>query len=268
MKLTFSISARAVALVLIFVALFFVVLSFAGQLYNVFSASAGLRLFGAIPLDPNLFGYVPLVDVGQDRSIPSWYSSLLLLFCSILLAVISVARKRQGARYVNHWRVLAVIFLYLAVDEGVAIHEIMGRVVRTAVDAYGFERSGVLGSLMPVAWVIPGIALVIVFALAYLRFFFALPPRQRLLFLLSGAIYVGAAAGMEVLHGSLFSPPPEQGLTDMQRVARTITPTIEEFLEMTGIIIFIYALLSYVRSNVDEIALYLPKNSTDHKEPG
>jgi hypothetical protein len=240
MKLVIDVSVRRVIQLLILVAFVLTALSISGQLYRSY-----VRL-----IDPNLFGFVPLLDVGQDQSIPAWYSAFLLLFCSVLLALISLVVKNAGGRYVNHWRVLSLIFLYLSVDEGASIHEKAGRVTRAVYNSLGSEPGGV----MPIAWVVPGIVFVFIFVLAYLKFFFHLPTRQRYLFLAAGVIYVGAAMGMEVFYAyyrSLVGPMPE--MTNLQQIGRILIISSEELLEMFGLIVFIYALLSYIRSRVRDI---------------
>src|SRR5215208_8279150 len=40
-----------------------------------------------------------IFDVGEERSIPTWFESMQFLLCSILLAVIGVAKKRRSDRY-------------------------------------------------------------------------------------------------------------------------------------------------------------------------
>lgn len=244
MMLNINVAVKRVVQLLVLGAFVLAVLSISGELYASY-----VRF-----IHPKLFGFVTLLDVGQDQSIPAWYSAFLLLLCSILLAVISLVVKNEGGRYVNHWRVLSIIFLYLSVDEGVAIHEIAGRVVRVV---YNSLVSGPVG-VVPVAWVIPGMIFVSIFVLAYLRFFFHLPAKQRLLFFAAGAIYVGAAVGMEIIYAyyrSVVGAAPE--MTDLQQIVGTLIITAEEFFEMFGIIAFIYALLSYTRSRVKEIGIQM-----------
>jgi hypothetical protein len=68
------------------------------------------------------------LNLATDSSIPTWYASLALLLCSILLAAIAATKKRLGERYARHWGVLSGIFLILSIDEVAAIHETVGTV--------------------------------------------------------------------------------------------------------------------------------------------
>src|SRR5829696_4320571 len=58
-----------------------------------------------------------IFDVGEERSIPTWFEALQFLLCSILLAVIAVSKKRRSDRYSLHWSFLSIIFLLLSLDE-------------------------------------------------------------------------------------------------------------------------------------------------------
>src|SRR5687767_6104929 len=68
-----------------------------------------------------------LFDVGEERSIPTWFESILFLLCSSLLAVVTVAKKQRNDRYSLHWSVLSIILLLLSLDEVASIHEAIGQ---------------------------------------------------------------------------------------------------------------------------------------------
>lgn len=90
-------------------------------------------------------------------------------------------------------------------------------------------------------------ALVLIFVLAYLRFLAALPARTRNLFLLAGAIYVAGALGVEMIGGR------HAFVFGRYNFAYTMIATLEEFLEMLGILLFVQALLSYMQVHVKEV---------------
>ena len=81
--------------------------------------------------------FVRLFSVDGEGNIPTWYSSVTLLFSSALLAVIAVSTKHSGGRYFYHWGALALIFFYLSVDEGVQIHEMAIKPMRLILQASG-----------------------------------------------------------------------------------------------------------------------------------
>ncbi|HEX6144165.1 MAG TPA: hypothetical protein VFZ01_15720, partial [Geminicoccaceae bacterium] len=90
---------------------------------------------------------------------------------------------------------------------------------------------------------------VVIFGLIYLRFLLALPRRTQSLFLLAGALYLGGAIGIEMLawhyRYPLHAPDPTdwEGSKD---IVWALLSHLEEVLEMVGVAIFLYALLSYL----------------------
>lgn len=176
-----------------------------------------------------MMGFVPLFDLNGERNIPTWYASSTLLVCSALLALIASSEAKKGARYVLHWRALSAIFLAMSVDEVVQIHEQTIGPLRSV-----FATAG----LFHYAWSILGIVFVLAFALAYLPFVASLDTRTKHLFVTSGVLYVGGALGMELIQGW------HDSLYGVDGVTALIT-TVEEVLEMAGVVIFIYALLWY-----------------------
>src|SRR5215211_5069088 len=128
-----------------------------------------------------------IFDVGEERSIPTWFESIQFLLCSMLLAVIAVAKKQRNDRYSLHWSVLSAIFLLLSLDEVASIHEAIGaQSERLLHGTTGLTPSGAISFF----WVVPGAIFVIIVLLAYLRFLANLPQPTRRLFLFAGALFV------------------------------------------------------------------------------
>jgi hypothetical protein len=185
---------------------------------------------------------VDLFYSGKESSIPTWYSSVALLFCSLLLALIAFVKQSGGFRYVRSWYILSIIFLFLSLDEVAMFHETMGMVLRQF-----FNTSGALYY----RWVIIGIPLTFLFLLSYARFIAALPTKTRWLFLLSGTIFVGGALGMEMTAANYASLHGEDNMI------YALLTTLEEFCEMLGIVIFIDALLSHLCLYINNLHFYL-----------
>jgi len=188
-----------------------------------------------------VFGIVPLFDLDKEKNIPTFYSSVLLLFCSLLLAITAFVTKKKGKHDFHYWIGLAVIFLFLSIDEFTTIHELLIEPLRSALNTSGFFYF---------AWVIPYGISVIIFLLLYLRFLINLPIRIRLLFIIAGVIYIAGAIGLELVGGYYYEL--QEGQRDLTYV---IITSFEESLEMVGILIFIYALMLYIDSELN--GLYL-----------
>ena len=171
------------------------------------------------------FGLIPLFDFNIEKNIPTLYSSLILIFCSILLAFIASAHKKQKTSYIP-WVGLSLIFLFLSIDETASIHEQLSKPFR-----FGLNTSGLLYH----AWVIPYGFILAVLIIIYFRFLMRQTKNIRNLFVLSGTTYVIGALGFELLGGW------QNDFFGTNNITYSILYTCEEFLEMLGIVIFIYA---------------------------
>lgn len=186
----------------------------------------------------------------QEGNLPSFYSALTLGFCSYLLAMIATYKRNIRGKYVKHWKGLSFIFLFLAIDEACSIHELLIPILRGVMNAEGW---------LYFPWVIPAFCLVIVFLIVFRKFIFALPDKTKFLFLLSGTIYVFGALGMELVGGYIAD---NYGYNTSYGLASSI----EELLEMLGIVIFINALLTYLQSHISELNFALSFQPPRHKK--
>jgi RsiW-degrading membrane proteinase PrsW (M82 family) len=98
-------------------------------------------------------------------------------------------------------------------------------------------------------WVIPGAIFVIICLLSFLPFIRHLPAKTRRLFLICGTLFVGGALDLEIVTGYHDYLYGKENLVDV------VMTTVEEFLEMLGIVVFIYALLSYISSYMKDMDL-------------
>jgi len=174
---------------------------------------------------------IALFDLGKEGNIPTMFSTLLLLYSSLLLAFIWFVRRERNEQDKNYWFWLSVIFLFLATDEFSSIHETIGNALERV-----FDKDGMLWF----PWKIPfGIGLII-FMIVYIKFLIQLPARTRNLFIISGFIFVMGAMNIELVEGFykyIYKSPDFN--------YRVFEP-LEELLEMIGSIIFIRANLDYI----------------------
>jgi hypothetical protein len=214
-----------------------------------------------------------IFDVGEERSIPTWFESIQFLLCSILLAVVAVAKKQRNDRYILHWSVLSIILLLLSLDEVASIHEAIGQQSeRLLHSATGFTPGGAISFF----WVVPGTIFVVIVLVAYLRFLAHLPRSTRRSFLLAGALFVLGALGLEMLSAQISSSSEgianffgmELGLSRhsgsaLPKIMIGLQTSVEEMFEMLGLTAFVYALLAYIRSYVEEISVRVRIDKTD-----
>ncbi len=185
--------------------------------------------------------YCRMFTVNAEGMIPTMYSTVALLFCSTLLTIIALSKKKTSAKYFPHWLGLALIFLFLAMDEALEIHEQFGGPVRSALD--------ITSGLLYFAWVIPYGFASFIFLAAYLKFITELPARTRLLFVSAGCIYLTAAMGFELLGGR------HSALYGQENLMYIVLSTSEELFEMGGIVVFVYAILSYMSLELNDLRI-------------
>jgi len=208
-----------------------------------------------------------IFDVGEERSIPTWFESIQFLLCSMLLAVIAVTNKQRNDRYSLHWGVLSIILLLLSLDEVAAIHEAIGQQSeRLLHNATGFTASGAITFF----WVVPGAIFAFIVLLVYLRFLAHLPQTTRRLFLFAGALFVLGALGLEMLTAQVVSSSGgianwiasssggivgQESASAIPTILKGLLTCVEEMFEMLGLTAFVYALLAYISSYVEDISV-------------
>jgi spermidine synthase len=223
MPFTFSINPRKIASTLAVIAVLLAGVSILGEYVteNVIADQS----------ESVLYQLIDLSSVNAEGTLPTWYSTMLLLMAAVLLAAIAFSKQASGDRYRFHWTGLSLIFLYLSIDEGIAIHEIFSDGFSTIIEAAGY---------LTFPWIIAGIPLVIVFALLYLHFLLHLPALIRNLFIVAGMLYVGGAVVIEAISANQYD------IGGGVHFFYLAIATVEELFEMLGVVVLIYALLTYI----------------------
>lgn len=181
------------------------------------------------------FGLIDTFNLNFENNVPTFFATLMLVSCAALLAVIArhAAAVDGNAAY---WKWLGILFLFLAVDEDASLHELLIEPMRAHLPVAG---------PLYFAWVVPyGLAVLVVGAI-YLKFVWSLPARTRRLFVAAGSIYLAGALGFEFAGGWYLSQP---GASEDLRYSLLVAA--EESLEMSGIVLFIYALLDHLRQRL------------------
>jgi hypothetical protein len=220
-----SVTPRGVARFLVLMVLSLTVLSLIGQLAVHFTPDFVVR-----------DRFARTFNVDEEGNIPALYSTLTILGCAVLLRVIARIEREAGGRWSRQWTLMSIIFLGLAVDEFLAFHD----EIDSRLDLSGFTQW---------SWVAIGIVFVFAVAIIFFRMIVQLPPPVRRLFILAALIYLSGAIVLEIVGGHYVTVWGHDSL----RYA--LCTTAEEFLEMMGVVVFIYALLSYLTQDGRKVVL-------------
>ena len=186
-------------------------------------------------------GWMKLFNLDRELNFPTWYSTFMLGFCAVLLRIISAGKKQKKESLVQDWRLLSLIFTWLAIDELLSIHEIL--IIPEVSEALN------LPWFLHSMWVIVGIVFVAWFIKRYSPFVRRLPSTTKKHFIIAAAIYIGGALIMEMVGSHLAEAQGQQHLP------YALVATVEEIMEMAGIVTFIYGLLHYLGNWANNIDL-------------
>ncbi len=192
-----------------------------------------------------------IFSVNLEESVPTWYSTINLLLAAALLGWIAWSKRLQGEPDSLRWAGLSLVFLYLSMDEGAAIHETASRPLQDAFNTSGFLEFG---------WLILGVPLVLIFLLVYFRFWLRLPSKTRALFAVAAALYIGGGILIESISANQYDADGGASFLYMA------IATAEELCEMLGVVVFIYALLDYLTRRDAVLVLETGRSVTDYPQ--
>lgn len=183
-----------------------------------------------------------IFDMDNELSIPTWLSQFILLSAALMAFVVARSQVKLKRADTKYWYVIAVLLLYMSIDEGASIHELVSGPLTSL-----FHTSG---SLFSFGWVIAGLAVVTLVAIFFFRFWWRLPSRVRKLLAIAAIIYIGGTVGMEMIGGYFDSHYGRGFIYD-------ILTMLEESMEMLGAGLALYTFMIYQKQIVKNTAITL-----------
>jgi len=166
----------------------------------------------------------------RERGLSACFAAAMLLGSAGLLWLHARAARLRGQHGLRlGFAGLAAVFALLCLDELCGFHELAGRFMQSRLQWTGWLRF---------TWVVVAVPAVALLGLVHIPFLRALPGRIALQVLIAGLLYVGGAAGVEVLSAKVFSDNDQASSALYEVLVH-----VEEVLEMLGMIVFIHALL-------------------------
>lgn len=197
--------------------------------------SLAAYVFVAITGHERVLGLIRIIDVGEEQSLPTYFSTMNLMLAALLLLVIWSLGPRESGPSHRYWLALGVLFILLSIDEAVSLHETLGNILMHHVlrtrSMFDYH-----------SWVPFGAAFVLVVGGLFVNFLRQLPRRLALRFIVAGALFVGGALGVEfvgavMMHAGIATP--HDFLYKLRRL-------VEEGGEMYGIALFNCALFGEI----------------------
>jgi hypothetical protein len=168
------------------------------------------------------YWHLSVFDLDEEESFGTWFSVGILAMAAALLLNQGRILKAKGGGWHRSWLVLGIGFCVLSIDEVVGMHEYVNTLMADT------------------SWTVIGFPILLIVALVYLPFLWHHRWRTALLFLLAGAIYGGGAVGVEHFTDSA-----------VNSLHYNMWTALEEGMEMSGVIVFIYAILDLMRGHPD-----------------
>ena len=175
----------------------------------------------------NVFSFL---HFDKETNLPTFFNTLLLLVNAVVFYFIGITASADR----KYWFLLAFVFLYLTFDEFASIHEKLNELTPILLN---FERKG----LYYFAWIIPYGILVWVLALFLSKFIFRLPKCIFKKYIIAAVLYLLGVFLLESLSGF------EYQLYAASKQFYFLS-TIEETLEMSGLIVSFNASILYLVS--------------------
>ncbi len=192
--------------------------------------------------DPEKFDFVRLIDFDYEGNIPTLFSSLLMLISAALFFLLARITYAKTPWHKKYWLGLAWVFLFLGIDEGTKIHEHIGDWVEQFVSANDY---------LYFPWVLPYILVLTVLVAIYFRFYLSLPrPLQKRL-LLAAILFLSGAVGLDMIGGR------EADINGTSTIYYSVLYTVEEILEMIGVIVLIHSLMVYIGEQTNTLKVTL-----------
>ena len=181
-----------------------------------------------------LLGFLSLLDVGNEQSIPTYVSVINLLLASLLILIIYRYEKINKQNYSGYWLFLAIVFIYLSIDESASIHEKFSNIHNFLV-----SKELISPILNTHSWLPFGAFFITVVAIVLLPLLRNLPTDTLTYFLTAGCVFVMGSVGFEYVGALMLETGFVESKADTAFLVRRI---FEEGFEMYGIAIFNIAL--------------------------
>lgn len=203
----------------------------------------GLGLFRQIVVailnvDTDAFGW-NLINLDAENNLPAWFSGLLLFSVGMTALFLARFARRAEPRNMLWWTALGAFFILLSADEIMKLHESTVPSLRS---------SGTWTGPLHFPWVVWALPLLVLVAVSFLPLLRRLPRATTIRLGVATAVGILGAVGMEMVAGVVIE---WRGRGDYYAICFLL----EEGGEMTGVVLFLRALLLHISNSTERITL-------------
>lgn len=184
-------------------------------------------------------------NLDEENNVPTWFASMVLALVGFALAFVGMMKYQERDRHWWQWFAIALIPLFLSLDDMAQLHEALSRPLS---DEYGF------GGLFHWAWLVVALPVVAVLTVLFLPFLIRLPARTAVLLLAGAGITFSGGVVLEMFEGWRVDASGQGGLLLFSMV------TVQEVAEMIGSIIALYAIIDYAGGYRPELVLHIERD--------
>ncbi len=188
--------------------------------------------------------WIPFFSMSFEQNLPTWVATLLLCACGSLLLFVGSLRSNDPPGISRRFRILALLFFYISLDEFAEIHE--------AANAW-FDLDGIFHF----SWVVIAGPIVLVLGLYFIELLRVLPRAVARLFVLSGALFVGGALFVELGLGYWTDRYGENN------IVYALIDWLQESMELSGVALFFYSLVDLLRRDSRDVSLRIMLGDSD-----
>jgi len=184
-------------------------------------------------------------NLDEENNVPTWFASMVLALVGFGFAFVGLMKYQQRERHWWQWFAIALIPLFLSLDDMAQLHEALSDPLS---DEYGF------GGLLRWAWIVVAIPVVLILTVLFLPFLTRLPRRTAALLLLGAGVTFSGGVILEMFEGWRVDASGQGGLLLFSMV------TVQEMTEMLGSIIALYAVIDYAAGYRPELVLHVERD--------
>lgn len=186
-----------------------------------------------------------LVDVNAESSLATWYGTTLLMLGGLSVGLVALYWLRQHTADRFHWLLMSLLLMGMSLDEIATFHEELNEPLRRRLGDIDWLYFG---------WVVIGALAVVGVVGVFFRFWRRLEPKSQRLFALAAAIFVTGGLGVQLFASREYAHFGSS-------LPYGILSNIEEFGEILGAALFLYAILDYAARNLPPLDIVIRSGS-------